>query len=252
MNKPLKFVLIGQPRTGTTNLVKFLSRATTAYCANELFNPRGVFFADEANDIKSEKKLIARDQNPEQFLVDFYSCADFQSKSALGFNFMLCHNPAVFNYLLEQPDIKIIYIRRENKLAQYASWLKALKNKIWAVAEKDDVSQHKNERVKFTIIGFNNHMQPWITQDLLFQHILNNVSKERIFETTYVKSILSEERQAICKFLNSSILDSSAPSLLKQNDDVILNRFSNLGNVRNYCKVMGLTHWLKAELGGQK
>jgi len=239
----IKFVVITQPRSGSTYLVETLNSNPQLTCENELFNPRQIVKIDSSQTDDSPPALRKRNNRPIQFLQNFYASADNTKVSAIGFNFMLGHNFKVLNYLLNQEEIKIIFLERENKLGQASSWFKALDDRIWATKNSKDIQAEKISFKRFQYIGQINLSK---TLDSLFKRAIKN--RPNTLRVTYSDfAHLDSLLASVARFLN--VDNQFQPSsLLKQNPNSLIERFANPKQVISTCKTYGLSDWLENEL----
>ena len=122
-----RFAIVGLPRSGTTYLMTLLNSHPEVLCHGELFNPYAVIEADRRDE--TAERVLARDSDPAGFLETIWSTG---GRTAVGFKFMLGHNVAVLRVLMTDPDIRLICVRRDNRAAQAASWIAAVKRRAWA------------------------------------------------------------------------------------------------------------------------
>ncbi|MDA3896616.1 MAG: hypothetical protein PF482_10770 [Desulfobacteraceae bacterium] len=126
-NQHIKFVLIAAPRTGSNLLVSMLNSHPEILCHYELFHWQKIYAA--AGGQGDLSAMWARNRNPFSFLEKIYS--DGFEKKAVGFKIFPNHNPLILSYLIHQPKIKKIILRRNNYLKIYTSHIMAKKNKVY-------------------------------------------------------------------------------------------------------------------------
>lgn len=131
-NKMQEFVILGLPRSGTTYLTLLLNSHPEIQCHGEMFNPFSVI------RIKPDRRDVAvfeRDARPIAAVNAFFDEAREGGFAVGGFKFMLGHNIAVLQHLAERDGLKIIHLRRPNRLAQASSMIKAAQTRAWAERE---------------------------------------------------------------------------------------------------------------------
>lgn len=237
-----RFLVVGLPRSGTTYLASLLDGHPDIQCSGEQFNPHSIVHADRVDP--DPRAVWGRDRTPLRYMDDFFARAEATGVARAGFKFMIGHNVRVLRHLSDYPDLRIIYVWRENKLAQVSSYLKALQNQKWtqqypdaAVLEKIDVTPRKIAQ----------HWHEMATFDFLFRSWL---------ETQPLRSIRVEYRdmfapgftQKMCQFLEVEDGHALKSPLIKQNRNNVLKRFKKPGPIKAYFQEIGCGHWLDPEL----
>lgn len=260
INHPAPFVLIAQPRSGSTFLVDLITNQSNGYCENELFNPHSIVFinakknqaSDQLTHSKKKKarqkkleQLLLRNADPVSFIESYYNDFNQSSHKALGFNYMLGHNAKLLDYFLEHPKIKIIYLKRDNKLAQYASWRKALKSGQWATRSLKAANKNASKKVFFRKEDFRSTMSSFSFYDLSFSSLLESKPSEHILKLSYLDILRGNAEEKIFTFLGlqPQRKKNNRPIIRLGNSD-IAERFSNHHQVREYCRNENLSHWL--------
>ena len=163
-NEYTKFIVIGQARTGTTFLSHLLNSHSQIVCFQELFNPNNLKLHRIGWGIEGfpqDKDIRALWKNKP---IDFLEKQVFKKMPkkvlAVGFkmtyaqmiftckNIGLHSNPKVSNdtwkvilpYLKNMSDLKIIHIKRKNKLETYVSNKMAIETNKWVKSNKFDTN----------------------------------------------------------------------------------------------------------------
>ena len=240
----VNFVIVSQPRSGSTFLIDTISSNEQAFCVNELYNLTMIARLDSKDDNTDLAAVQYRDREPVSFYHQFYVSDFAKNIHALGFNFMLGHHADVLKTIVEDQDLKIIYLERENKLAQASSWFRALDDRLWATRESVQIDlEHK---ISFNRYAYNEYIRATQTLDYLFK--LAVLDRGNVLHVTYadfsdIKSLLMR----IASFL--TIRDEFTYSdIKKQNPNRIGNRFVNAQEVKKYLTAVNLAHWLEEEL----
>ena len=237
-----KFVIVSQPRSGTTFFLSTISTNKELFCDNELFNLSSIVRLNGEHSNSEIKAVRWRDKNPHVLFDNFYNSNFAKQHKTIGFNFMLGHHPEVLEKIINDPEIKIIYLKRTNRLAQATSWFKALDTKEWATNKSNSLSekQHFNE---FRYLEF---MRKSETLDYLFEAAIkdrNNVLKIEYSNFANFKEVLNK----VSKFLNVSN-SFSISNLKKQGDNHIIKRFSNPKLVEDVISNINKLNWLDKEI----
>lgn len=279
-----KFLIIGLPRSGTTYLATLLNSHRDIECSGELFNPHGIIGIGEADN--SFESIAKRDAKPHKFFSDFFSKQT--NAKALGFKFMIGHNADILKSIHKYPNISIIYILRENKLAQISSLLVALKTKSWALTEntKNSAINAKKRAVRKVVekvksmTSASSHKylnslkngSPSLENNLPETNLLGAGPKAisqkwHEYETfdylfaIWLKSIPNrrlvveyrslfdkEFPKKICAFLDVPYDEKMESDLLKQSPNKIIDRFEYRELIANYFEQRGLGRWTGTEL----
>lgn len=137
--EPTRFVLLGAERTGTNLLMGMLDSHPDCCTLNEVFNE---FFIQSGSmpwftpGMPEEPELIdLRISDPVRFIERLYATGAACGFRAIGFKLMYGQAesfPQVRDYLLSDPDIHIIHLKRRNLLRRFVSERQALAAGIWA------------------------------------------------------------------------------------------------------------------------
>jgi hypothetical protein len=240
----VNFVIVSQPRSGSTFLIDTLSSNEQVFCDNELYNLSNIARLDPDNDNTDLAAVQYRDRDPVSFYHEFYGSDFAKGVYALGFNFMLGHHADVLKTIVEDKDLKIVYLERENKLAQASSWFRALEDRIWATRESVQIDlEHKTS---FNRYAYNEYIRAAQTLDYLFKHAL--LDRDNVLHVTYADfSDMKALLMRIASFL--TVRDEFRFSdIKKQNPNRICNRFVNGKEVKKYLTAVNQAHWLEEEL----
>jgi hypothetical protein len=264
-----KFVIIGLPRTGTTYLFTLLNSHPQILCHGERFNVYRIIESHPEGERETTDRdaLRARDMDPATFFDAGFDAAAYgrPEAEAAGFKVMLGQDPRVlFDVIPRRPDVALIYVRRDNKLAQVASHARAKQTKQWADTGAPSSAPGARATVR-RLLGRGRgdaagagllDMQP----RRLFQ--LSNEAEilDRLFLTwleqqphprlvlEYRELFAPGFEERICAFLGLPHVPGMASPLVKQNAATVLDRFRNRGAVRGFFSMIGRKDWLGREL----
>jgi LPS sulfotransferase NodH len=133
----VKYIILGNPRTGSNFLRGLLNANRHIIAFGELFRFNhmvGWDYPGYSHDNKRELRLINRapvDFLEKKVFIDFPSHV-----LAVGFKIFYFHAnsgnwKSVWSYLKEQQEVKVIHIKRKNVLKTYLSHTRALKTNRW-------------------------------------------------------------------------------------------------------------------------
>ena len=237
-----RFIIIGLPRSGTTYLMTLLNSHQDVSCAGELFNPYSIV-AHEGPDY-DPAKVFQRDHAPRYFLDQFFKEQEAGSAARIGFKLMLGHNLRVLTYLQEMPDVPLIYVWRNNRLAQVASFLKAVQTKNWAQTRR---SADMSKRIVATPQTISHYWHEYATMDFLFEQWVKTLPNPQ-FKVEYRDLFKPGFNAQVCDFLGIGLDRKMKSPLVKQGANRVLDRFENPGPIDAYIKRVGRESWLETEL----
>lgn len=237
-----RFLVVGLPRSGTTYLASLLDEHPDVLCSGEQFNPHSIVHADHADP--DPRAVWARDHMPLRYMDSFFARAEETGVARAGFKFMIGHNVRVLRHLSDYPDLRIIYVWRDNKLAQVSSYLKALQNQQWTQTRKD------TEYLKKIDVNARKVAQHWhelATYDFLFRAWLEAQPMASL-RVEYKDMFAPGFTDKVCQFLEVDTGHALQSPLVKQNRNNVLKRFKNPGPIKAYFQEIGYSHWLDPEL----
>lgn len=235
------FVVVSEPRTGSTVLTHKLELLDNVSCQGEIFHPDEIFSSAKEDSIPNREE---RDSNPVDFLhkiIDQTYKQRGQSKT-IGFKLFFDHNPTITNYALSK-KIPIVLLERLNKLAQYSSLKIAKKTGKWnsddvLTKEQEELNKRRGKKVRFSLLEFIAYS---IRSRFRFSHLINKAKKSSTpyYYTTYEKMFDAKEWEKIISFLSIETTSFEVNSSYeKQNKGSIFNRFSNPGYAFYCCKLI--------------
>lgn len=140
-----KFILMGQPRSGSSLVIGSLRKHPQVVGFGELFNRGQIVFNIKGYDNASKVLYKARKEYPIDFLNRYIFSSYLKRKRAVGFKLFPeqldnQHFGCVWNWIEQNPDIAIILLSRQNTLATYTSFLIAQKTQVWQTLDKSQRS----------------------------------------------------------------------------------------------------------------
>jgi LPS sulfotransferase NodH len=237
-----RFLIIGLPRSGTTYLMSLLNSHPNVLCAGELFNPYGIIGTGGPDyDLN---RIFERDWGPRFFAKQFFDSQDAPEHHRVGFKFMLGHNLRLLTQLPELPDLSLIYVHRENRLAQVASFMKAVQTKNWAQTRR---SREMRTKIVASPQAISHQWHEYATMDFLFSTWLKTLPQPRI-TLEYRELFQPGFNQRICDFLKIPLAARMKSPLIKQGANRAVDRFENPEMIAAYFRHLGRAHWLEREL----
>ena len=239
-----RFLIMGLPRSGTTYLMTLLNSHPHVYCSGEQFNPHAIVGITPEDRVDTLEGVMARDHDPIGFFEGFFRRHATPDRHRLGFKFMIGHNVRVLDHIAHSPDIKLIYVHRDNKLAQVSSLIKALETQDWATTEP---TIPQPGHIKAGPRPISHRWHEYETYDHLFRPWFEALPHDRL--TVEYRELFAPGFNArICDFLGIAPVPGMRSPLVKQNLNTIAERFSRPDLIVHYFTGLGLEHWLHDEV----
>lgn len=237
-----RFIIVGLPRSGTTYLMSLLNSHKSVICAGELFNPYSVIETGPPDfDLN---RVFERDWGPRYFMKQFFDRHEAEPWERIGFKLMLGHNIRVMSFLPEMPDVPIIYVHRHNRLAQVASYLKAVQTKKWAQTRK---SIDMRRKIVASPQMISHQWHEYATMDFLFENWLKTLP-QRSMTVEYCDMFKPGFNESLCAFLQIAHDPKMKSPLVKQGANRVLDRFEAPDPIEAYMRCVGRPGWLENEL----
>lgn len=136
--RPVRFVILAAPRTGSNMLCTLLGSHPDVLCHHELYNPDGIYTALELRGSSFDLGTMeARDRDPIGFL-DRVWAMDL-GHSHVGFKMTCGQNEAALSAVVGHPAVRTIVLRRGNRVRTFVSRLIAEQTGQWEVYDKADL-----------------------------------------------------------------------------------------------------------------
>lgn len=237
-----RFLIVGLPRSGTTYLMTLLNAHRDIVCSGEQFNPYAIVGVSGNNSDLAD--VTDRDRAPLYFMQRFFEEAETGEAARVGFKFMLGHNVRILRSLPDLPDLPILYVWRENRLAQVSSLIKAAETKRWAQSSPDD---HLERRIKAGPRQISHRWHEFATMDTLFQEWLPSLPQP-VLQLEYREMFRDGFEERVCDFLGVAHDPGMRSPLVKQGANTILDRFENPAPIERYFRTIGHDAWLEPEI----
>ncbi len=237
------FLIIGQPRSGTTYLQTLLNAHSLLHCRGELFDPWQI--DDNGTKTASFDAVIARDRDPAGFMDRMLAGEGMNAGGRmLGAKVLFQHHPALFaDYIPARPTLKLIYVTRENKLAQFASGRQVAKTGQWTATQAAPVAP-KIEAAPFWTASECNRL---VNEDFLLRAWLETLENP-VLMVSYAGLFAPDFQHRVQDFLGVTQQADLASPLVKQGQNRIIDRFENPEVLARYFNQTGRGSWLDAEL----
>jgi hypothetical protein len=137
----VRFIIIGDARTGSSMLVQALNSSPNIVCFREVFNGRLDFvdFSVDGYDNFSSRDIASRKEDPVRFLSERVFRRQPEQVRAVGFKFLYAHHwdfPGLLDELVADERIKVVHLRRRNALRMLVSLKLAQETGVWVEPER--------------------------------------------------------------------------------------------------------------------
>jgi len=140
LNAAVRFVIVAARRTGSNLLCTLLDSHADVLCHHELFNPSGIFYALPLRESGFSLGTMAeRAADPLAFLARVWD--QNLGKRCVGFKMTRGQDPKVLDALSADATIRVIVLRRANRIKAFASELRAEVTSRWEVYDPAEVDQ---------------------------------------------------------------------------------------------------------------
>jgi LPS sulfotransferase NodH len=125
---PVRFVILTEARSGSNLLVSLLDSHPNISCHSEVFHRKAVFAKPPLRNVT----VAWRDAHIDETLQTVFSAPSRETDiAAAGFKLFYYHKPRLLLRLAADSDVRVIVLRRKDKLAQYASRKISLRTGYW-------------------------------------------------------------------------------------------------------------------------
>uniref|UniRef100_A0A7C3WA40 Sulfotransferase n=1 Tax=Fundidesulfovibrio putealis TaxID=270496 RepID=A0A7C3WA40_9BACT len=123
----MKFVLLSSARSGTSALITALMSHPDVLMHGEIFHQNIEMHINA--QVLERLDVSKRESDPVGFVRDLLE-VDL-GKAAVGFKIWKSQSPEAVEYLINAPDVRLMLLERENKLAHYSSRQLAIQTNVW-------------------------------------------------------------------------------------------------------------------------
>lgn len=209
-------------------IVSMLNSHPNVLCHGEAFHRERIYARSPLNVVP----LVERNSAPVRFAEQLFKAGDERRDClAVGFKLFYHHNIRLLRYVIKDCNIRIILLRRDDKLSQYASRKIALKTNEWH--QKKNINkyqkEHKNKyyKIRYSIIG---HALQIISSEVWYKvvYFLLNINKKEYLEINYEQFLINmnAETKQLQMFLDLPEQQLSEETV-RQNPPDAVARFRN-------------------------
>jgi len=138
----VRFLIVAARRTGSNLLCTLLGSHPDVLCHHELFNPDGIFYALPLRENGfSLGTLAERAADPLGFLGRVWDAN--LGKRCIGFKMTRGQHRRVLEALLADPTVRVIVLRRANRVKAFASELRAEATSRWEIYDRAELDPER-------------------------------------------------------------------------------------------------------------
>jgi len=240
-----RFLILGQPRSGTTLVQTLVNSHPACHCRGELFDPWQI--DDDGAKDKRLEAVRARDRDPAGFIAAMLSDAAAAERGVrwIGAKILFQHNPRLLDTIVPaHPDWRLVLVGRPNKLAQFASLAQVRRTGRWVDTEGDADPPRIAPDPRYAASECNRLEN----EDFLLRAWVESLPNPRLV-LSYAEAATGAADARLRAFLG---LGEGAPlttPLHRQGQPVILDRFENRDEIAAHFTESGRADWLGAEVG---
>jgi hypothetical protein len=194
----VRFVIVAARRTGSNLLCTLLGSHADVLCHHELFNPGGIFYDLSLRESGfSLGSMAERSADPLAFLARVWD--QNLDKRCVGFKMTRGQDPSVLDALFADAKVRVIVLRRANRIKAFVSEMRAEAAKRWEVYDPAELDPARpkvrvEQRVLEAYVADNEAFYSEI--DAALTHSGNSVLR-----VTYERLFRDDEQQRILGFL---------------------------------------------------
>ncbi len=207
-----RFAILAEGRSGSNWLVSLLAAHPDCYCHGELFLPSFPREREGLTNLAFLEQQMAKG-------------AAEPGKTHVGFKHLATFDPEVAIAVAADPRYKVVFLKRRDRLAQYASLLIARHTEEW-VARKGDAEPSAQMRVTFDVRGFMDHCRAADRSFKAARAALRAAGRGGL-ELTYEELEAGTGLGRVLDFLGLPARGDLQSPLRRQNSPRVLERFDN-------------------------
>lgn len=223
---PVRFVILTEARSGSSLLVSMLRAHPNVVCHGEAFHKRNVAVLPPLD----QTTPAVRDADPDAFAERLFASGDAQPDCrAVGFKLFYYHNPGLLYRLMRGRQVRFILLRRDDRLAQYASRQISLRSRRWQLTANGQEGENRrpSPKIRYRLFGHLAHLVFTVTCYRISLWLLRRQSVPVLvvpFET--FTEALPDWSGRIQRFLDLPEIETP-PGTERQNPKDVFSRFEN-------------------------
>jgi LPS sulfotransferase NodH len=238
---PSKFVIVSEARCGSNYLVDLLAGHPKVMCLEEIFHRTQIH---SSRHIEKEFTIKERDLDPDKFIHEVFSSEKAKKKTHHGFKLISAQSPDMVTFIANRPEYKIIFLTREDKIAQYSSRKIAGQTNEW-LKLKQDSGDPTHEAPSFPKTTFKlSEYILFLIQSYIHMTYYNRITEQKdttCLHLTYEDITLRDGLNRVLSFLELSTDYSLKSKMIKQNASKTIDRFDNAKKIKGLYNIYDKT-----------
>lgn len=225
-----KILLLGTARVGSTLLQSYLNKHPEIYCEGEIYNTDHLKMYGKADKLKAQMNDDAI-----KFLATYGYPKHSKKIKYAGFKLFYSHfktekTKAIWRYLIQNKEIKIIHIKRRNLLRNFLSLKIAVKTNEWR-----SFNENSNSENKKTELTKEDCLYEFESQYNTTRQIEQKFKNHKIIEVYYSDLVnkKQETMNRIFNFLDTEPIFLPDPVLKKQNPERLSELILNFESLKS-------------------
>jgi LPS sulfotransferase NodH len=225
-----RFVILAAPRTGSNLLCTMLDSHPRVLCHHEIFNPRFVRYALTLREGDFDLgPLEERDRDPLAYLERVWRSPG--SHDLVGFKMTRGQEGDVMDAVLDDPGVKKITLRRENRIRTYVSEQIAERLDQWEVYDERDLAGPR-PRIEVDCGDLARHVS---LNEGFYAMISSRLQRSRQdgLEVHYERLFDSGEQHRILDYLGVEAASGLVAHSVRQNSEHLSDLIANYDQLRD-------------------
>lgn len=236
MSEPV--LIFGAARTGSSYIVTTLRSHPAVLAHGEPFQTENLHWHFDPT-ILPRADFALRERAPYQFIRWIYSQA--LGRQYVVLKILFGQNDETLLRLLGELDVRVIYLRRPNRLAHFASLCLAYRTNLWNRHVGEDAPPE--ERVWFDLPEFEK-FTGWMDRcEGKVQRVFSETG-QKCFECNYDPAYLPATARRAAEWLGLDQPGLKDSTLTRLRDSCVMDKFSNPEAVLSAVSELGREDWL--------
>ena len=202
------FLLVSQPRTGSTWVQQQLNSHPRLTCYGELLAINKPRFGDLPAPASLGELITEREQDPVNFISNTLKGEGLRGFKLLLFQLDRYANRSLWPFLLDGGHTKVIYLKRRDVVATYVSFLLASNNHYWQTTRGSG-------RILDTVTVNLRHFRTYLEKMRAWEETYLAQVHPAALQTVYYEDLVANELAGVQEFLDVSPAELTAQTLIQ-------------------------------------
>jgi LPS sulfotransferase NodH len=231
-----RFVIVGSARTGTSFIADSLLRHEDVLMHGEPFQSENLDWHIR-EEVRDQLDLGLRQSDPRAFVDRIFELN--AGRAAIGCKILNGQNDVALDHACARTDIVKIFMRRENALAAFSSFIMARETNVWNLQWP---VEGPGTKVRFVPEAFWDFMVWQTRRDVLLLRAMA-AQPGLWLEVTYHPKDMLSRLEVVLSFLRLDPARLQHSDYVRLNTSVIVDRFSNPEDVESMLRDIGHLDW---------